>query len=384
MWDKSLDAAIEQRKEIEAQKAQEPKSQQQEEPKEQSKVEDTPAEEPKAQGEVQSEQPAQEEKKDKTTEEQKPVEAPKAQEEQKVDDFEERFRAKLEEEGYIPKDKYEEDLSSRFEINNDFIKRLVELDKEGVEINEKFLTSYFEDLDRYNLKSPSDLKSVLVRQKMQDGYTKEDAELVVETEFEEVFSQYADAESREFRVQKVKAETQARKFIESLKENKDKLAIPSNFESSDAVKKYISEQERLSQEKAQEAEKFLTDVANRVHKNLESVKVDVSGVEVQYDVPQETKKKVKEAIKGYNSFLNDNFITEEGLNENALAEFLTFYFDKDKILETVSGQFKSVGKEEAIDKEVKNANFEPKQKGEKQSTNNVDKIPVQFRSFINK
>lgn len=310
-----------------------------------------------------------------------------ATEEPKKDevDIEALVQKKIEEGEYVPKSKYEEDLSSRIEVKSDFIKRLVELQNEGVEINESFLTGYFENLDRYDVKRPSDLKDVLIREKMSDGYTKEDAELIIDSEYEELFSGDLDADSREFKVQRVKAETQARKFIEKLKQEKEKLALPKEFGTNDLVEKYKQEQEKLSKKQVDEVNKYLGEVAKKVDTQLNEVEVEVSGTKVKYEVPSETKEKVKQAVKDYSTFLDKNFVTENGLNEQAFFEFLTFYFDKDKILDTVSGQFKSMGREETVDKDFKNSNFKPKEVSTgTNKKNNIDKIPPALRSFVSK
>lgn len=384
MWDTSLEEAKKRREEAVKNNppAEQPKQENKpaEQPTETPSVENTekpaqPTETPQAQTEeVKAETDDSSLNNDKPSEEQKPQEV----------NIEDLLKQKLEEGEYIPKSKYEEDLSSRMEVKSDFIKRLVELQNEGVEINEGFLTNYFENLDRYDVKRPSDLKDVLVREKMSDGYTKEDAELVVLSEYEDLFSGDTDADSTEFKVQRIKAETQARKFIEKLKQEKEKLAIPKEFGGNDVVEKYKQEQEKLSKENLDKVNKYLNEVSKKVDTQLKEVEVDISGTKVKYEVPSETKEKVKQAVKDYSTFLDKNFVTENGLNEQALFEFFTFYFDRDKILGTVSGQFKSLGKEETVEKDFKNSNFKPKEvpQGKQNNKNNLDKIPVSLRSFI--
>lgn len=315
------------------------------------------------------------------------IEQPEAKQEPKQEvDFDELFKKRVEEEGYIPKSKYEEDLSSRMEVKSDFIKRLVELQNEGVDINEGFLTSYFEDLDRYDVKKPSDLKDVLIRQKLSDGYTKEDAELIVSSEFEDLFSGDSDYESIEFKVQRAKAETQARKFIEKLKQDKEKLAIPKEFGGGDSVEAYKKQQEKLSLEQQQNVANYLNEVAKNVDTKLNKLELDIRGEKVSYEVPSETKEKVKQAVKDYSSFLDKNFVSDKGLDQEKLFEFFTFYFDRDKIHDTISGRFKSSGREEVVEKDIKNSNFKPKEvsSGNNNNKSNLDKIPASLRSFINK
>jgi hypothetical protein len=314
------------------------------------------------------------------------TEAPKAEETTEVvDDFEERFNKRIEELEYVPKDKYEQDLSSRVELKNDLIKRLVELDESGVELNESFLTNYFEDLDRYKLEEPKDVLSLLIREKQSEGYTSEEARLIVENEFEDLFSEYSDPDSREFKVQRVKSQAQARKFLEKLKQNKEQLALSTEVSKSGSVEKYLEQEKAKLAQQQESLNKFLETTANNIVKDLSTIEYDVNGEKVAYEPTKENKKAIKDAVKGYTTFLDDNFIKDGKLDQKGLAEFFTLFYAKDEIFRTISNQSKSAGKKELVTKDLKNQNFEPKTVSTKtNNNNNMDKVPIGLRGFIQK
>lgn len=280
------------------------------------------------------------------------------------EDFETLFSKRLQEEGYVKREDIEKEFSEKPITENDFISELLKLDKEGVEVNKSFLMEYLTDYDSYKPDSVSDAVELVKRQIMEsEGLDELDAKFELEDKYAALFDDAYDSDSPEYERAKRRLSIEAKKYLKAKKEQQSKLTLPDpskkNLNKEEVISEFIKEAQSKQAEQQENLNKFLTNASERIGRKLEKVKIDVDGETYEYEPSAEVKKQVKDAVRNYTSFLDKNFIKDGKLDEDGLGQFFAEFYGKKEVNKLIRGRSKAEGKEELIDKDLKNATKSP-------------------------
>ena len=278
-------------------------------------------------------------------------------------DFEDIFSKRIQEEGYAKREEIEKELSEKPITDNDFISELLKLDKEGVDVSKSFLKEYLTDYDKYNSDNVSDAVELVKRQIMEtEGLDELDAKFEIEDKYAALFDEY-DKDSPEYERAKRRLSIEAKKYLKSKKEQQSKLSLPdqskSRLNKEEVINEFIQEAQSKQAEQQETLTKFLTNASDRIARKIEKVNIDIDGESYEYEPSPEVKKQVKDAVRNYTSFLDKNFIKDGKLDEEGLGVFFAEFYGKKEVNKLIRGRSKAEGKEELIEKDLKNATKSP-------------------------
>jgi len=278
-------------------------------------------------------------------------------------DFEDLFSKRIQEEGYAKREEIEKELSEKPITDNDFISELLKLDKEGVDVSKSFLKEYLTDYDKYNSDNVSDAVELVKRQIMEtEGLDELDAKFEIEDKYAALFDEY-DKDSPEYERAKRRLSIEAKKYLKSKKEQQSKLSLPdqskARLNKEEVINEFIQEAQSKQAEQQETLTKFLTNASDRIARKIEKVNIDIDGESYEYEPSTEVKKQVKDAVRNYTSFLDKNFIKDGKLDEDALGSFFAEFYGKKEVNKLIRGRSKAEGKEELIEKDLKNATKSP-------------------------
>lgn len=295
------------------------------------------------QEEIKDEELQQEQQEDSQQEEQQEVEL-----QEEVVDFKseaEKYRQELEE----YKRKYEE-VSSKTEENpfaNEEIKKLNELAKNGVEINEDFWKWQRLDLDKFDVKS-KDHALELRRMELalqNPELESHEVERLLKRSYKVLFSDYDEGDD-EYQEALTDLSIDAKKSRTAIKAYKDKIQLPKV----DLSKR--EEEQRLNKEAR---DRFLQDVKTNVS-SFDGFEIDLGETKLKYSVDdKETKEYLESSIVNDTSFLRDNYVKDGKVDYNSLQRDLSLIANKDKIFKIIFEQGVSRGKEQIVKEELENA-----------------------------
>ncbi len=278
-------------------------------------------------------------------------------------DFEDLFSKRIQEEGYAKREEIEKELSEKPITDNDFISELLKLDKEGVDVSKSFLKEYLTDYDKYSTDNVSDAVELVKRQIMEtEGLDELDAKFEIEDKYAALFDEY-DKDSPEYERAKRRLSIEAKKYLKSKKEQQSKLSLPdqskSRLNKEEVINEFIQEAQSKQAEQQETLTKFLTNASDRIARKIEKVNIDIDGESYEYEPSPEVKKQVKDAVRNYTSFLDKNFIKDGKLDEEGLGGFFAEFYGKKEVNKLIRGRSKAEGKEELIEKDLKNATKSP-------------------------
>ena len=278
-------------------------------------------------------------------------------------DFEDLFSKRIQEEGYAKREEIEKELSEKPITDNDFISELLKLDKEGVDVSKSFLKEYLTDYDKYSTDNVSDAVELVKRQIMEtEGLDELDAKFEIEDKYAALFDEY-DKDSPEYERAKRRLSIEAKKYLKSKKEQQSKLSLPdqskARLNKEEVINEFIQEAQSKQAEQQETLTKFLTNASDRIARKIEKVNIDIDGESYEYEPSPEVKKQVKDAVRNYTSFLDKNFIKDGKLDEEGLGGFFAEFYGKKEVNKLIRGRSKAEGKEELIEKDLKNATKSP-------------------------
>ena len=240
---------------------------------------------------------------------------------------------------------------------------MLKLDKEGVDVSKSFLKEYLTDYDKYNSDNVSDAVELVKRQIMEtEGLDELDAKFEIEDKYAALFDEY-DKDSPEYERAKRRLSIEAKKYLKSKKEQQSKLSLPdqskSRLNKEEVINEFIQEAQSKQAEQQETLTKFLTNASDRIARKIEKVNIDIDGESYEYEPSPEVKKQVKDAVRNYTSFLDKNFIKDGKLDEEGLGVFFAEFYGKKEVNKLIRGRSKAEGKEELIEKDLKNATKSP-------------------------
>lgn len=280
------------------------------------------------------------------------------------DDFETRFSERLSSEGYVRREELEKELSNKPSTENELLSELLNLDKSGTPIDKSFLKEYLTDYDKYKVDKLSDAVELVKRQIMEsEGLDEIDARFEVEDKYADLFDEMVYRDSPEYQRSMRRLSIQAKKYITTQKEKQSKLKLPdpskTKLNKEEVIQEFIKDAQSKQAEQIENVNKFLTNASDRVVRKLDKVEIDVDGEVYEYEPSQDVKKQVKDAVKNYTTFLDKNFIKDGKLDEDGLGKFFAEFFGKQEVNKLIRGRSKAEGKEELIEKDLKNATKSP-------------------------
>jgi hypothetical protein len=238
---------------------------------------------------------------------------------------------------------YESKLNeSKFEYANDTIKKLDELAKNGVEINEDFWKWQSLNIEGYDVKDKSqalELRRMELNLENPDLEPHE-VERLLRRSYKALFDNDIDTEDDEYLDALSDLSIDAKKSRAKLTEYKDKIQIPKV----DLSKK--EEEQRLQKEMY---DRFLEDVRTNVT-NFKGFEIPLDeGLNINYNVEDpKAKEFLQSAIANDTTFLRDNYVKEGKVDYGRLNRDLTIIRDFEKISKVIYQQGISKGKESMV------------------------------------
>jgi hypothetical protein len=238
---------------------------------------------------------------------------------------------------------YESKLNeSKFEYANDTIKKLDELAKNGVEINEDFWKWQSLNIEGYDVKDKSqalELRRMELNLENPDLEPHE-VERLLRRSYKALFDNDIDEEDDEYLDALSDLSIDAKKSRAKLTEHKDKIQIPKV----DLSKK--EEEQRLQKEAY---DRFLEDVRTNVT-NFKGFEIPLDeGLNINYNIEDpKAKEFLQSAIANDTTFLRDNYVKEGKVDYGRLNRDLTIIRDFEKISKVIYQQGISKGKESMV------------------------------------
>lgn len=238
---------------------------------------------------------------------------------------------------------YENKLKeSKFEYANEQIRKLDELAKNGVEINEEFWKWQSLNIEGYDVK---DKTQALELRRMELSLENPDlepheVERLLKRSYKALFDNEIDVEDDEYLDALSDLSIDAKKSRAKLKEHKDNIQLPKV----DLSKK--EEEQRLQKEAV---DRFLEDVRTNVT-NFKGFEIPLDeGLNINYNVEDpKAKEFLQSAIANDTTFFRDNYVKEGKVDYGRLNRDLTIIRDFEKISKVIYQQGISKGKESIV------------------------------------
>lgn len=260
-----------------------------------------------------------------------------------VDDFEDRFKERLEKEGYVPKEEYEK--LKQPPTQNEIIQRMLELEKAGHKIDKASIPELFEDFSKYDVNSQKDALSLMRRKLRKELGDDESAEWKVNKKYKALFEE--DSDSEEYKDALMELRIDAKNALKEFQGNQEKLAIPNSsntYTSKEQILEELQYEASARQEKIRDA---FSQMAESATKDFSEVKYNVFGEDVNLEVTSEQKRELKKELKNLDTFFDRNFMNDKGeIDQQGIAKLIFLHQNQGKIMEVLAGEFKSKGKEE--------------------------------------
>ena len=298
---------------------------------------------------------------------------------QKSDDFDERFKTKLKEEGYISKEEFEE-ISNKPITKNELLQQLLEYDKKGVSIDKKTLSGLIEDFDSYDYKKSSDALTLMRRKLRKELGDDELVEFSIRKKYGAILEE--DPDTDEYKEAMMSLQIDAKTSLAEFKAEQEKLSIPDPSQKSQdveqAIKDFQQKEVAAQQERAEQIQQGFNKLAEVATKDFDKVNLKVLGEDVDIDVTSEQKKEVKKELKNLPTFFDRHFMKDGEVDQKGLAEFIHLALNKDKIVEIIGGNFKSKGQEEEFSSLKNQTSNTSTRSGDKPADDLYSQIAQQF------
>lgn len=299
--------------------------------------------------------------------------------EQSVDDFDQRFKARLKEEGYISKNELEE-LSNKPVTKNELLQKLLEYDKNGVNIDRKTLTELLEDFDSYNYKKSSDALNLMRRKLRRELGDDELVEFKLKKAYSALFDE--DQDTDEYREALLELQIDAKTALSEFKAEQEKLSIPDpskkNVDVEQALKEFQEKEAAAQREKMEQIQEGFNKLSEMATKDFNEVDYKVLGEDVKVEVTAEQKRELKKELKNLSTFFDRHFMKDNEIDYKGLSEFMFLALNKDKITEIIAGNFKSKGQEEEFSSIKNTTQSGSTRRGDKPADDFYSQIAQQF------
>lgn len=219
------------------------------------------------------------------------------------------------------------------------------------------------DFDNYDLEENA---VELAAQKIMDekGFSYDQAYEELEDLYPEIFEEDADTDSREYRRAERNILAAATKQLETLKARQKEIEVP--FTQSESKGEQIAKEdfdnvykERLVSDYQQRAQ-ARAQIADNLVKGKETVSIKLGDVEMEYNLSQEVKDKIKSDIVDIEN-IGSQFANKDGsINQQELLEFFIWKNDRQTLADIYANIKSAETKEKVIKDEIKNSNFDKK------------------------
>lgn len=259
-----------------------------------------------------------------------------------TDALREQLRAELSQE-YEAKIKELESKSSESVFASPEIEKLNELQKAGIDVNSPdFWRWQAIDLDKFDTQTPDDAYDVvrLALELENPDLNENQIERLMKRSYPSLMSDDADEESDEYQEELTDLSIDATRKMKTLREHKQKVQLP---------KVNLADQEKQKAAAQKAREEFNMAVKQQVNSyKAEKLKLD-EGLEIDFNVTPESKKFIESSIINNETFFQDNYVTEKGVDFGRLQRDMLRLAEFDNIVSTVYKQGISKGRDEVAD-----------------------------------
>tara|TARA_R110000787_G_scaffold20623_7_gene61430 strand:+ start:6500 stop:7624 length:1125 start_codon:yes stop_codon:yes gene_type:complete len=245
--------------------------------------------------------------------------------------------------------------------------------KEWMKTNEDNLWLFTADLSEIDTTNHTTVME-LFRDSLMDNesLSEVDAALYLEDKYPDVFSEYADKDSREYKLQMIEVRKEAKKYLSQLKEVQAGLelpnvtATPSEDTLSQAVdlevQKRIEAGQQAQAKQQEQTAASLETLADKITKSHDKLSFEIDeNSTIEFEPNEEDKKGFKEFLKGYQTYFDKTYVSDGKAQEEQLFKMYIKESRIQDLLKLAKGIGDSKGKEDLIENDVENLSKHVKQ-----------------------
>lgn len=244
--------------------------------------------------------------------------------------------------------------------------------REWLSENQDNLWLYTTDLSEVDVNDDDTAKELLEMSFSDEGMSDAEVSLYLRRKYDEVFGDDPDPSSDEYRLQMIEIRKESKKYLSQLKEtqsNLPDLPTPANNKASETdedtlnkavqaeIDKRVEQYNKQQSDALQQQVEQLTKLAEDITKSYDKLNFTIDdNSSVEYEVTPEDKKGFTEFLKGYQTYFDKTYASEDGgVKKEQLFQMYIKEKKFDELLKIAKRIGSSEGREDLVEKDLKNA-----------------------------